>query len=74
VKAHLLLGRLDGAEEALRPVLSTAPEHRVRPLLFLMDEVRAMVSVPPVASEPIVRTIHDAILDFRRHTAVRELN
>ncbi len=74
VKAHLMLGRLDGAEEALRPVLSTALQHRVRPLLFLMDEVGAMVSAPPVAREPIVRTIRDAILDFGQNTVVRELN
>jgi DNA-binding XRE family transcriptional regulator len=74
VQAHLMLGRLDGAEEALRPVLAIAPQHRVRPLLFLLSEVDAIASAPAFDNEPVVSTIREAIVDFRRGTAIKELN
>ena len=40
VRAHLSLGQFDGATEALTPVLGTPAEHRVRPLLQRLTEVR----------------------------------
>ncbi len=74
VQGHLMLGCLDGAQETLRPVLSTPPEHRVRPLLLLLDKVRTMGSAPALAAEPIVGTIQEAIVAFQRDTAIKELN
>lgn len=44
VKAHLVAGELDGAAEALAPVLATSPEHRVRPLRQRVGEVRVMAT------------------------------
>jgi hypothetical protein len=40
VKAYLVLGDLTAAEGALAPVLATAPQHRVRPLLKRMGRSR----------------------------------
>lgn len=67
VRAHLALGQFDGATEALRPVLSTAPEHRVRPLLQRLTEVNAQVSTYEQQNEPRLRAMREAILDFRQH-------
>ncbi len=69
-----MLGCLDGAQETLQPVLTTPPERRVRPLLLLLDKVRRMGSGPALATERIVGTIREAIVDFQRHWAIKELN
>jgi hypothetical protein len=73
VKAHLALGELGAAEDALTPVLATAPQHRVGPLLKRVGEVGAFVSEPGRAPDPVGRRIRAAITDFHRDAAIKEL-
>ena len=73
VKAHLLLGEVDGAEDALRPVLETAPQHRVRPLLRRVAEAGALAAQVGSSADPIVRRVRGSIADFHRETVIKEL-
>lgn len=73
VKAHLVLGDLGEAEDSLVPVLETAPQHRVRPLLHRVAEVGAHVTGSDHAANPIAGRIRGAVADFHRNTVVREL-
>lgn len=73
VRAHLALGQYDGADEALAPVLDTAPEHRVRPLLQRLDEVHTQVLTVEQHGEPTLCAMREAITDFRRQAVVTEL-
>ncbi|GGS34914.1 hypothetical protein [Actinokineospora fastidiosa] len=71
VKARLALGELDGAADALAPVMATAPEHRVRPLLHRLAEVRAATAAFP--GEPIAERMREEITEFARHPVIAEL-
>jgi hypothetical protein len=73
VHAHLALGQLDGAELALAPVLDTAPEHRVRPLLMRMNEVYTAATASRYAHEPTATRIRSDIRDFQQAAASQEL-
>ena len=73
VKAHLALGQLDGAAQALAPVLTTAPEHRVRPLLHRMTEVWTDLAAPPFTAERLAAGMREGIVEFGRHPVVAEL-
>lgn len=73
VRAHLALGQLDGAELALTPVLETAPEHRVRPLLVRMNDVYTAATTTRHASEPIAARIRSDVLAFQQAVTIREL-
>jgi len=73
VKAHLALGDHAAAEDALAPVLATAPQHRVRPLLKRVAEVGALVTDLGRAPDPIGGRIHAAVTDFGRDTVIKEL-
>jgi hypothetical protein len=74
VRAHLTLGQFDGAVEALSPVLDTAAEHRVRPLLQRLAEVRTQAMACGPQNEPTLRELREAITDFRRQAVVAELS
>lgn len=71
VRARLALGELEGAAGALAPVLATAPEHRVRPLLHRLAEVRKASA--GYTAEPLATQIGDGIREFARHPVVAEL-
>ncbi len=73
VKAHIQRRELDGAAEALAPVLATAPEHRVRPLLHRVAEVGRMVTAPSTANTRLARGIAAGVAEFGRHPALAEL-
>ncbi|MEU8276113.1 hypothetical protein ACFYOK_22540 [Microbispora bryophytorum] len=60
VRAHINAGALDGASEALRPVLETPPELRAAPLLLKLDEIAN--SVPASAQG---KDIREGIRAFR---------
>ncbi len=72
VKAHIQRGELDGAAEALGPVLATPPEHRVRPLLHRVAEVGRMVSTPSMTSARMARDIASGVAEFGRHSVPAE--
>lgn len=73
VKAHLLAGELDGASEALMPVLDTTPEHRVRPLLQRVDEISLMTAGHGEGNSLAVLKMRDAIDEFRNVRVYRSL-
>ncbi|MGH4013398.1 MAG: hypothetical protein ACRDSL_05585 [Pseudonocardiaceae bacterium] len=73
VRAHLALSQFDGAAETLTPVLDTAPEHRVRPLLQRLGEVHAQAATGEQRDEPTLGALREAIIDFQRHAVVAEL-
>ncbi|MEI8408503.1 MULTISPECIES: hypothetical protein [unclassified Kribbella] len=70
-KAHLQLGELDGATEAVSAVLSTPVEYRVRPLIHRISEVAALTRMSRYATDPSARALHDAIRVLTRHPASR---
>jgi hypothetical protein len=61
-KARLLLGELDGALEAVEPVLQTQMEYRVRPLIQRLAEVAALTS--PYARSPKGRMLRERIAEY----------
>jgi hypothetical protein len=73
VRAHLALGQLDGAELALAPVLDTAPEPRVRPLLVRMSDVYTAAAATRHASDPIVTRIQSEVRTFQQAATSQEL-
>ncbi|MGH3430617.1 MAG: helix-turn-helix domain-containing protein [Pseudonocardiaceae bacterium] len=73
VRAHLVLSQLDGAYEALAPVLDTSPEYRVRPLMQRLGEVHTQVVTCEQRDEPLLCTMREAITVFREQAAVAEL-
>jgi hypothetical protein len=70
VKAHIQRRELDGAAEQLAPVLATAPEHRVRPLLQRVAEVGKMVDK---SNARVSRGIKTGVTEFGHHPARAEL-
>lgn len=60
VRAHINAGDLDGASEALRPVLETPPELRAAPLLLKLDEIANSVPAQGYGKE-----IREEIKAFR---------
>ncbi|NUR99576.1 MAG: hypothetical protein HOV67_30490 [Kribbellaceae bacterium] len=70
-KAHLQVGDLDAAAEAVAVVLTTPVEYRVRPLIHLIHEVAALTRLSRHANDPKARHLHDAIRVFTRHPAIR---
>ncbi len=73
VKAHLALGEIDGAEEALRPILLTDPESRVRPLLRRVSEISEMAAALPDSSDKRIAGIVDSIADFTTSSQITEI-
>ncbi|HEY9410363.1 MAG TPA: hypothetical protein VIP77_12345, partial [Jiangellaceae bacterium] len=71
-RAHLILDELDGAAEAVAPVMATAEEHRVRPLIRRMSDVRELAAAPSRAAEPITAGIREGIAEFVRHPAITD--
>lgn len=72
VRAHLALGQFDGAAETLLPVLATAPEHRVRPLLQRLTEVNTQALASEHQDRHTLRAMREAIIDFRRAAVATE--
>lgn len=69
VKARLGTGELDGAVEALAPVLGTPAEYRVRPLIHRISEVAALTRSDRFADETKARAMHEGIREFVRRPA-----
>ena len=70
VRAHLGLSQLDGAQEALAPVLDTGPEYRVRPLMQRLGEVHTQAAMCKQRDEPLLRAMREALTVFRKQSAV----
>jgi|1186.fasta_scaffold00128_4 hypothetical protein len=66
-KARLLLGQLDGAVEAVEPVLETQLEYRVRPLIHRIAEVAALAA--PYARTGEGKRLRERINEFTQRPA-----
>jgi transcriptional regulator with XRE-family HTH domain len=69
VQAHLLLGDIDAAWNAFAPVIETAPEHRVQPLVQIVGSIADMTATSQHRAAPISRDITVAAVEFRRNHA-----
>ncbi|WP_232828443.1 hypothetical protein [Kribbella monticola] len=69
VKGRLETGELDGALEALRPVLAIPSEYRVRPLIHRISEVAALTRGERYAEESKAQAMYEGIREFVRHPA-----
>ncbi|CAM4074160.1 helix-turn-helix transcriptional regulator [Kibdelosporangium persicum] len=69
VQAHLLLGDMDAAWGAFTPVVETAPEHRVQPLVQIVGSIADMTAASHHHAAPIAKDITAAAVDFRRNHA-----
>lgn len=72
-RAHIALGQLDGAEQALAPVLAIGPEYRVRPLIARMNDVQAALATSPHATDPIADRMRSELQAFQNDATSREL-
>ena len=72
-KAHLVLGDLRAAEDALRPVLDTPAAVHARPLVHSVTEIGTMTARVGMATDPAAKRIRGAVAEFHRNTATREL-
>lgn len=59
--ARLALGDLDGAEDALQPVLDLPTERRIEPVSMGMGRIRAALAAPRYARVGIARTLALAV-------------
>ncbi|WP_090063708.1 hypothetical protein [Lentzea flaviverrucosa] len=73
-KAHLVRGDMGGAEHTLGPVLETAPQHRVRPLLHRVAEVDMIAAQTGNPTDPITRRVRSSIAEFQRDSVIKELS
>ncbi|GAB2865344.1 hypothetical protein [Lentzea nigeriaca] len=74
VKAHVVRGDMGAAEHTLGPVLETAPQHRVRPLLHRIAEVDVIAAQTAKPRDPIARRVRGSIAEFQRETVIKELS
>jgi hypothetical protein len=61
VKAYLLMQEYDGAREALAPVLNTAPEHRVSPLVRRVSEIAGLAQGN---DSSVLQEVRESAIDF----------
>lgn len=73
VKSYLTLGEIDGAEEALSPILETEPENRVRPLMKRASEIASMTATLPNAQDKRVLSITNSISSFTSLSQISDI-
>lgn len=71
--ARLALGDLDGAREALRPVLDLAPEQRIEQLAVGLHRVRSALVLPRYARVPIAREVIQDVDHYQAESVTRSL-
>jgi hypothetical protein len=72
-QAHLLLQDLDGADAALRPVLTLAPENRYEPIAQQLSHVRQTLSQPQYRDATLAQQLQEEIETFCRESIVNAL-
>lgn len=72
-QAHLLLGDLDGADTALRPVLSLAPENRYEPITQHLGQVQQALSQPDFRNTALAQQVQEEIETYRRESITNGL-
>jgi hypothetical protein len=71
--AHLLLGDLDGANAALRPVLNLAPDSRNEPLTQHLRQVRQALAQPEFRDAALAEELQEEIETYCRESIVNDL-
>jgi hypothetical protein len=71
--ARLALDDLDGAREALKPVLELPPERRIEQLTVGIGRVRSALALPRYARAQIARTIAQDVDHYRAECAAHSL-
>ncbi|MGH3935911.1 MAG: hypothetical protein ACRDS1_13195 [Pseudonocardiaceae bacterium] len=71
--ARLALNDLDGAREALRPVLDLPPQRRIEQLAVGVARVRTALALPRYARAPIAREIAQELDQYQAELATRSL-
>ncbi len=71
--ARLALGDLDGAREALRPVLDLRPERRIEQITVGIGRVRWALAVPRYARAHIAREVAQEVDQYQAQTAAHSL-
>ncbi|MFE6157260.1 hypothetical protein [Streptomyces sp. NPDC057889] len=72
-RARLLRGELDGADEALEPVLATPVEWRTIGLVDRVTQLRGELARPQLEQAPAARTLAEQIEDFVARATARPL-
>lgn len=72
-QAHLLLGELDGAAAALRPVLALAPENRYEPITQHLAQLRQHLAGQSFHNAGLAAQMQEEIETYDRESIVREL-
>ncbi|HEX5348367.1 MAG TPA: XRE family transcriptional regulator, partial [Pseudonocardiaceae bacterium] len=71
--ARLALDDLDGASEALRPVLATPLERRIEQLAVGISRVRSALALPRYARAPVAREIAQDVDRYQTESATHSL-
>ena len=71
--ARLALGDLDGARDALRPVLDLPPERRIEQLAVGLSRVRTVLAVPQYARVQLAREITQHVDHYQAETVSHSL-
>ncbi|MGH3830948.1 MAG: hypothetical protein ACRDRS_10950 [Pseudonocardiaceae bacterium] len=71
--ARLALGDLDGAREALRPVLALPPERRIEQLAVGVSRVRTALALPRHARAQVAREITQEVDQYQAEAAAHSL-
>lgn len=71
--ARVALGDLDGAHEAIAPVLALPAERRIRQLVVGLARVRSALAVPQFARAALARSLAAELDEFRANEAARSL-
>jgi hypothetical protein len=71
--ARLALDDLDGAREALQPVLDLPPARRIEQLAVEVARVRATLALPRYAQAPIAREIAQEVDQYQAESATHSL-
>lgn len=72
-RAHLSLSDLEGADTALRPVLSLAPESRYEPVTQHLAQLRQVLAQPAFSDAALARQLQDEIETYSRESIVNGL-
>lgn len=73
-QAHLLLADLDGANAALRPVLSLAPENRYEPITQHLTQVRHAIAEPHLRDAPLSQQLQEEIEAYCNEAIPRQVS
>lgn len=72
-EAFLRQPALDGAADALRPVLDLTADLRTEPLLQQLQRLRRTLALPAFADAPLARGLQEEIESYGREALPRQI-